>query len=208
MIQETFIVISLALGAYVLGSVPTAYILVRWMEGEDIRDVGSRNVGALNAYNRTGAWAGLLVLVVDTAKGVLAVAAPRLLGVDASVLFITTPLVVAGHNWPVFLNFRGGKGAAAIFGISLVIVPWLTVITAAPSILVMLLLRNVVLGAAFGFILLNTLLWVTGQGAEQVGLCLLLTLLVTGTYVLNVRDHIFTSIKARRWRQLFLALAG
>ena len=208
MIQETFIVISLALGAYVLGSVPTAYILVRWMEGEDIRDVGSRNVGALNAYNRTGAWAGLLVLVVDTAKGVLAVAAPRLLGVDASVLFITTPLVVAGHNWPVFLNFRGGKGAAAIFGISLVIVPWLTVITAAPSILVMLLLRNVVLGAAFGFILLNTLLWVTGQGAEQVGLCLLLTLLVTGTYVLNVRDHIFTPIKARRWRQLFLDLAG
>ena len=207
MIQETFIVISLALGAYVLGSVPTAYILVRWMEGEDIRDFGSRNVGALNAYNRTGAWAGLLVLVVDTAKGVLAVAAPRLLGVDASVLFITTPLVVAGHNWPVFLNFRGGKGAAAIFGISLVIVPWLTVITAAPSILVMLLLRNVVLGAAFGFILLNTLLWVTGQGAEQVGLCLLLTLLVTGTYVLNVRDHIFTSIKARRWRQLFLDLA-
>ena len=208
MIQETFIVISLALGAYVVGSVPTAYILVRWMEGEDIRDFGSRNVGALNAYNRTGAWAGLLVLVVDTAKGVLAVAAPRLLGVDASVLFITTPLVVAGHNWPVFLNFRGGKGAAAIFGISLVIVPWLTVITAAPSILVMLLLRNVVLGAAFGFILLNTLLWVTGQGAEQLGLCLLLTLLVTGTYVLNVRDHIFTSIKARRWRQLFLDLAG
>ena len=208
MIQETFIVISLALGAYVLGSVPTAYILVRWMEGEDIRDFGSRNVGALNAYNRTGAWAGLLVLVVDTAKGVLAVAAPRLLGVDPWVLFITTPLVVAGHNWPVFLNFRGGKGAAAIFGISLVIVPWLTVITAAPSILVMLLLRNVVLGAAFGFVLLNTLLWVTGQGAEQVGLCLLLTLLVTGTYVLNVRDHIFTSIKARRWRQLFLDLAG
>ena len=208
MIQETFIVISLALGAYVLGSVPTAYILVRWMEGEDIRDFGSRNVGALNAYNRTGVWAGLLVLLVDTAKGVLAVAAPRLLGVDPWVLFITTSLVVAGHNWPVFLNFRGGKGAAAIFGISLVIVPWLTVITVGPSILVMLLLRNVVLGAALGFILLNTLLWVTGQGAEQVGLCLLLTLLVTGTYVLNVRDHILTSIKAQRWRRLFLDLAG
>ena len=208
MIQETFIVISLALGAYVVGSVPTAYILVRWMEGEDIRDFGSRNVGALNAYNRTGAWAGLLVLLVDTAKGVLAVASPQLLGVDPWVLFITTPLVGAGHNWPVFLNFRGGKGAAAIFGISLVIAPWLTIITAGPSILVMLLLRNVVLGAAFGFILLNTLLWVTGQGAEQVGLCLLLTLLVTGTYVLNVRDHIFASINARRWRQLFLDLAG
>ncbi len=109
MIQETFIVISLALGAYVVGSVPTAYILVRWMGREDIRDVGSRNVGALNAYNRTGAWAGLLVLFMDTAKGVLAVAAPRLLGVDPWVFFITNPLVVVGHNWPVFLNFRGAR---------------------------------------------------------------------------------------------------
>ena len=208
MIPELIAVISLALTAYVLGSVPTAYIVVRAVNGEDIRDVGSHNVGALNAYRRVGAWAGLTVLLVDAAKGVLAVTVPRLLGIDDWALFITTPLVVAGHNWSVFLNFRGGKGAAAIFGISLVIVPWLTVITAGPSILVMLLLRNVVLGAAFGFILLNILLWVTGQGAEQVGLCLLLTLLVTGTYVLNVRDQILSNIKARQWRALFLELAG
>ena len=200
--------IALAVGAYVLGSVPTGYILVRLVKGEDIRDVGSRNVGALNTYRQVGAWAGLTVLMVDTAKGVLAVAAPRLVGVDEWALFITTPLVVAGHNWPVFLGFRGGKGAASIFGISLVIVPWLTVITAGPSILVMLLLRNVVLGAAFGFILLNVLLWVTGQGAQQVGLCLLLTALVTGTYLINERGHIINSIKTRQWRELFLELAG
>jgi len=208
LIPELISIISLALSAYVIGSIPTAYIVVRAVKGEDIREVGSHNVGALNAYRRVGPAAGLAVLVVDAAKGVLAVTAPRLLGIDDWALFITTPLVVAGHNWPVFLNFRGGKGAAAIFGISLVIVPWLTVITAGPSILVMLLLRNVVLGAAFGFILLNILLWVTGQGAEQVGLCLLLTLLVTGTYVLNVREHILSSIKARQWRELFLELAG
>ena len=208
MIPELIAVISLALAAHVLGSVPTAYIVARVVNGEDIRDVGSHNVGALNAYRRVGAWAGLTVLLVDAAKGVLAVTVPRLLGIDDWALFITTPLVVAGHNWPVFLNFRGGKGAAAIFGISLVIVPWLTVIIAGLSILVMLLLRNVVLGAAFGFMLLNILLWVTGQGAEQVGLCLLLTLLVTGTYVLNVRDQILSNIKARQWRALFLELAG
>jgi len=108
----------------------------------------------------------------------------------------------------VFLNFKGGKGAAAIFGISLVIVPWLTVITAGPSILVMLLLRNVVLGAAFGFALLNILLWVTGQGSQQLGLCLLLTLLVTATYLINIREHVLSSIKARQWRELFLHMAG
>ena len=200
--------ISLAVAAYVLGSVPTAYILVKAINGQDVRSLGSHNVGALNTYRSVGAPAGLTVLLVDMAKGVLAVAAPRLLGQDDWVLFITTPLVVAGHNWPVFLHFRGGKGAAAIVGISLVIAPWLTVITAGPSVVVMILLKNVVLGAALGFVLLNMLLWLTGQDAEQVALCLLLTLLVTATYMVNVRDHIFSHIKAREWKALFLDLAG
>jgi len=150
LIQETFIVISLALGAYVLGSVPTAYILVRWMEGEDIRDVGSRNVGALNAYNRTGAWAGLLVLVVDTEKGVLAVAAPRLLGVDASVLFITTPLVVAGHNWPVFLQFKGGRGILTALGGLALMVPVAAIFATATFLTVTALSRYISLGSVIG----------------------------------------------------------
>ena len=208
MTAELFAVISLALGAYFLGSIPTAYILVRWVKGQDIRDGGSHNVGALNTYRQAGIPAGIAVLLVDMAKGVLAVVVPRLVGAEDWVLFLTTHLVVAGHNWPVFLNFRGGKGAAAIFGISLVIVPWLTAITAGPSILVMLLLRNVVLGAALGFALLNVLLWVTGQGAQQTGLCLLLTVLVTGTYLINIREHIVSSIKTREWRELFLNMAG
>ncbi|MDA0263763.1 MAG: glycerol-3-phosphate acyltransferase [Chloroflexi bacterium] len=208
LLPEPLIVVVLAIGAYVLGSVPTAYIVVRLLTGGDIRELGSRNVGALNTYRQVGAPVGLAVLLIDTAKGILAVAVPRLTGVDDWALFVTTPLVVAGHNWPVFLNFRGGKGAAAIFGISLVIVPWLTVVTAGPSILVMILLRNVVLGAAFGFAMLNTLLWITGQGAGQVGLCLLLTLLVTGTYLVSVRSHVVSSIKTRQWRALFFELAG
>ena len=208
MTAELFAVISLALGAYFLGSIPTAYILVRWVKGQDIRDGGSHNVGALNTYRQAGIPAGIAVLLVDMAKGVLAVVVPRLVGAEDWVLFLTTHLVVAGHNWPVFLNFRGGKGAAAIFGISMVIVPWLTAITAGPSILVMLLLRNVVLGAALGFALLNVLLWVTGQGAQQTGLCLLLTVLVTGTYLINIREHVVSSIKTREWRELFLNMAG
>jgi len=178
------------------------------VKGEDIREFGSGNVGALNTYRIVGKWAGLTVLLVDTAKGVLAVAVPRLMGIDDWALSFTTPLVVIGHNWPVFLGFRGGKGAAVIFGISLAIVPWLTAITVGPSILVMLLLRNVVLGTAFGFIMLNVLLRVTGQDAQQVTLCLLLTLLVTATYLIAVRKHIISSIRTRQWRKLFFALAG
>ena len=77
MTLEFLAVISLAVGTYVVGSVPTAYLVVRSVRDEDIREVDSRNVGALNAYRQLGTWAGITVLVVDTAKGILAVAAPR-----------------------------------------------------------------------------------------------------------------------------------
>ena len=197
----------LGLGAYLLGSVPTAYILVRLARGIDIRQVGSGNVGALNAYQQVGAWAGILVLLIDAGKGALAVLAPVWAGAPDWAVFLTTPLLVAGHNWPAFLGFRGGKGAAAIFGTSLAVVPLLTLVALGPTVMVMIMVRNVVLGAAFGFVLLNCLLLITQQSADQVALCISLTMLVTATYMVSIREHIGTSIKARQWRELFTGLA-
>ena len=197
----------LGLGAYLLGSVPTAYILVYLVKGVDIRRVGTGNVGALNTFKQVGPWGGMLVLAVDGGKGALASLVPQWAGVPEWTIFLTTPLLVAGHNWPVFLGFRGGKGAAAIFGISLAVVPVLTLIVVVPTVLMMALLRNVVLGAAFGFILLNSLLLATEQGADQVALCGSLTLVVTATYLISAREHITNSIKGRQWRQLFTGLA-
>ena len=197
----------LGLGAYLLGSIPTAYILVYLIKGIDIRQVGTGNVGALNTFQQVGPWGGLLVLAVDAGKGALASLAPQWTGVPEWTVFLTAPLVVAGHNWPVFLGFRGGKGAAAIFGISLAVVPVLTLIVVGPTVLMVTLLRNVVLGAAFGFILLNSLLVATEQSADQVALCGGLTLAVTGTYVISARQHITNSIRHRQWRKLFTGLA-
>jgi len=200
---DVVVVALLGVAIYLAGSVPTAYILVRLVKGVDLRKTGSKNVGALNTYQQLGAWAGLLVLVVDAAKGALAVGVPIWAGVPDWALYITTPLVVAGHNWPVFLGFRGGKGAAAILGMSLALVPWLTLMALLAAALVALLLRNVVLGAAFGFVLLNTLLVVTGQGPPTVAICILLTVLVTATYLFAIREHVADSIRTRRWRHLF-----
>ena len=197
----------LGLGAYLLGSIPTAYILVYLAKGTDIRQVGTGNVGALNTFQQVGPWGGLLVLAVDGGKGALASLVPQWAGAPEWTVFLTSPLVLAGHNWPVFLGFQGGKGAAAIFGISLAVVPVLTLIVVGPTVLMMALLRNVVLGAAFGFILLNSLLVATEQSADQVALCGGLTLVVTATYVISAREHITNSIRHRQWRQLFSGLA-
>lgn len=199
--------ILLGLGAYSLGSFPAAYILVHLARGIDLREVGTGNVGALNAFHQIGWWGGLLVLAVDAAKGALSVLVPDWVGAPDWTIFLSSALVIAGHNWPVFLGFRGGKGAAAIFGISLVVAPALTLITLVAVVLIVLLIRNVVWGAAFGFVLLNALLLATQQDADEVALCGSLTLLVTVTYVVGNREHITRSIKARHWRELITGLA-
>ncbi|MFQ6029992.1 MAG: glycerol-3-phosphate acyltransferase, partial [Dehalococcoidia bacterium] len=168
----------LGLAAYLLGSIPTAYLLARWTRGIDIRRVGSKNVGALNALHQVGTFGGLAVLAVDTAKGALAVLVPVLLGAPVWTCYLTGVLVVAGHNWSVFLRFGGGKGAATILGISLVILPQLTLIALALTLLLILLTRNVVIGVGVGFILVNALAVATGQAPDQVALCILLSLMV------------------------------
>ena len=202
-----FITLALGLGAYLLGSVPTAYIMVRLVTGHDIRRLGSRNVGALNTYQQVGTWRAMPVLIVDAGKGMLAVLVPIWLGAPHWTVLVTTTLVVAGHNWPVFLGFRGGKGAAAIFGVSLALVPVLTLITLAPVVLIVLAVRNVVLGVAFGFLMLNILLLVSGRDAEQVALCIFLTLMVSVTYLVSIWNHVVQSIKDHRWKELFNGLA-
>ena len=199
--------LSLGLGAYLLGSIPSAYLLVHRLKGEDIRHLGTRNVGALNTYFQIGLYGALAVLLADTAKGVLAVFVPAWLGAPAWTVYLTTLLVVVGHNWPVFLKFRGGKGAASILGVSLALVPLLTLLAMVPAVLLIVLTRNVVIGAAFGFVFLNSLLVITGQSADQIALCVSLTLVVTVTYVVSIRAHVSGSIKSRRWKELFTGLA-
>ena len=83
----------------------------------------------------------------------------------------------------------------------------LVLITLAVVTLIVLVIRNVVLGVACGFIMLNTLLLVTGQDAEQVVLCIFLTLVVIVTYLIGSRDHVTNSIRDHRWKALFTGLA-
>ena len=83
----------------------------------------------------------------------------------------------------------------------------LVLITLAVVALIVLVIRNIALGVALGFIMLNTLLRVTGQDAEQVVLCIFLTLVVTVTYLIGSRDHVTNSIRDHRWKELFTGLA-
>lgn len=112
--------------SYIIGSIPTAYIFGRILRGIDIRKFGSGNVGATNALRVLGRGPGIIVLVLDILKGFLPVI---LLGslVVAKVAYISEEILliilglscICGHNWTIFLRFRGGKGIATSFGVLL-----------------------------------------------------------------------------------------
>ena len=201
--MEWFLATMLALVAYLVGSVPTAYIVVRLKQGADIRDLGSRNVGALNTFHQAGVARAAVVLVVDMAKGVLAILLPNWVGAPEWAIYVAAIAVLVGHNWPVFLRFRGGKGAATIFGISLVMLPYPTIIAVIPAIIIIALTKNVVIGLGVGFILVNALAVITRQGAGPIALCIFLSVMVLVTYGVGIRSQIFNAIKTRRFRGVF-----
>lgn len=105
------------LGGYLIGSVPIGYVLVRWRSRVDLRSAGSGNVGALNAGVVTGSKGmGILVGVLDGVKGAVAVWAAGFLGNDFWVTAAALLGSVLGHNYPVWLRFKGGRGLATACG--------------------------------------------------------------------------------------------
>jgi acyl phosphate:glycerol-3-phosphate acyltransferase len=110
--------------AYLLGSLPTAFIVGKLRKGIDIRQVGSHNMGAMNTFYNVGFWWGMLTLVVDIGKGVFGVVIARWLNTGEYIDLAAGLMVLVGHNFPVFLKFKGGKGGASMIGVLIVIMPW------------------------------------------------------------------------------------
>lgn len=102
--------------AYLLGSISFSYVIVRVLKGVDIRTIGSGNAGATNVLRACGMAPALLALVLDIGKGLAAVLVARWMGASTPVLGAVGLAAVAGHMYPVFLGFRGGKGVATAAG--------------------------------------------------------------------------------------------
>ena len=122
------IVIAIVIG-YLLGSIPSAYLAGRLRKGIDIREVGSKNMGAMNVYYEVGLMEAVLVTLVDLGKGIGAILLVRWLSGNPLIspfdllTGLTGAAAVMGHVFPVFLKFRGGKGGATAIGILLFFMP-------------------------------------------------------------------------------------
>ncbi|WP_319370362.1 glycerol-3-phosphate 1-O-acyltransferase PlsY [uncultured Ilyobacter sp.] len=115
--------------AYVLGSIPTGVIIGKKMKGVDIREHGSKNSGATNAYRVLGARYGIMVLIADAAKGFFPVMFADFAGVEGTFLILVGLITIMGHSLSIFLNFKGGKGVATSLGVFLYLVPQVMLVT-------------------------------------------------------------------------------
>jgi len=118
----------LTLGAYLLGSVPAAYLAGRWSRGIDIRQYGDGNVGTTNLMRLTSKSVAIPVFIFDLGKGALMVWIAQRLGLDTTQQVTVGVAAVIGHNWPVFLRFNGGRGIFTSLGVISVLVPWIGLI--------------------------------------------------------------------------------
>ncbi|OGO31541.1 MAG: hypothetical protein A2Z29_10720 [Chloroflexi bacterium RBG_16_56_11] len=171
---------------YLLGSVPTAYIAGRVVRGKDIRLIGDRNAGAANAYRELGPLAGITVGLLDAAKGILAILIARAGDMPQAVVLLAGLATVIGHNWPVFLGFRGGRGVSTTLGIMLVLVTLPLLILALPTLLILFVRKNVTPAMAFLFIALPLVEWWRGVPPLLIAYGVLLPALVGITHFFRV----------------------
>lgn len=139
--------------AYLLGAIPCSYLVSRWA-GRDLRTLGDGNIGAHNVMRHVGRGWGWLALVLDAAKGALAVLIVRYAAGPGWLPVIAGWLAALGHNYPLWLRFRGGKGLATSLGVALALFPGLTWLIVGGAALLLLLTRNLAFsGVALGLAL-------------------------------------------------------
>jgi len=153
------------LTGYLLGSIPTAYLVTRYAIGKDIRHIGGGNVGGLNTFREVGFLPAAIVAIVDLSKGAAAVSlAYWVFNLDTPFVLLAGLASVIGHNWMLFLKFSGGKGMAPTFGSLAVLMPLygypegliiLTVVMLIPFVIT----RNIALTMGIGLVALPFITW-------------------------------------------------
>jgi glycerol-3-phosphate acyltransferase PlsY len=137
--------------AYLLGAIPFGYLLVRWKTGKDVRSAGSGNIGATNVLRTSGRAAGIATLLFDILKGYLAVwIAGRVTGNEPYWMSAAALAVMAGHAFPVFLRFQGGKAVATFIGAFLYLAPAAVAAVTVVFVVMVIWTRTISMGSISG----------------------------------------------------------
>lgn len=181
--------------SYLLGSVPTAYVAGRLTAGGDIRHMGDKNAGAANAYRELSPRAGVIVGIIDAAKGSMVILIAQAVSMSQPIVLLAGTAAVIGHNWPVFLGFRGGRGVSTTIGILFVLVKLPMLILTLPALLILIWRRNVTPSMAFLFIILPFVDWWMKVSPLLIGYGVALPVLVGITTFFRNRTRALKQLK-------------
>src|SRR5215510_259564 len=153
--KQIFVVIV----AYLIGSIPFGYLIVRGKIGADIRQTGSGGTGATNVSRRAGKFAGVVTLVLDALKGSAAVLIAARLSQSDWIVAAAAIAVLVGHIFPVWLGFRGGKGVATGAGVFLVLAPFALLCAGVLFLAIVFFTRYVSLGSMIAAATIPLFVW-------------------------------------------------
>lgn len=176
---------------YFIGCIQSAYVVGKLVGNIDIREHGSGNAGSTNVLRVLGVKAGALTFLGDILKSVLAVVLCRLIFKTEDTIMITVYAglgVVLGHNWPVFLKFKGGKGVASTIGVILAVFDWrIIVISYFIGIVTILITKYVSVGSILFSISLPLLFLIFGYTIEAILIASLFMLLIIYKHIPNIK---------------------
>ena len=139
--------------AYLLGSISWGYMLLQWKMGVDIREYGSGRTGMANVLRTGGVKSAAVVLTLDIAKGVIVVVVARVV-IGTTAAEVTAALIaLVGHNWPVFLQFKGGRGILTALGCLAMMVPVAAILATATFLAITAWSRYISLGSVIGVVI-------------------------------------------------------
>jgi len=176
----------LVTGAFLIGSIPCGVLVAR-VQGIDLKKVGSGNIGATNVLRTTGKWPALLTLAGDMMKGVIPVAAVRYFVNDLAMEGVIGLSAILGHNFSVFLRFRGGKGVATSIGVLLVFSPKAALVTVIIWLAVLFFTRYSSLGAIVAFGALPFTVYGVDYGREKLTISLMMSALLMLRHADNIK---------------------
>ncbi len=172
--------------SYVLGSVPFGVVFTR-ARGIDLRSVGSGNIGATNVLRAAGKGTALMTLFGDILKGSAAVALARVLELGPLYEGLAGIAAVVGHDFSVFLRFRGGKGVATSIGMVLIYAPQAGILTVVLWLFTVLITKYSSLGAIVSFALLPVVMLLQGQAAQKVLVAVIVSSLLLVRHAGNIK---------------------
>jgi acyl phosphate:glycerol-3-phosphate acyltransferase len=194
--------------SYLIGSIPWGLWLGRVFKDLDIREYGSRNIGATNAWRVLGPKLGVTVLVLDVLKGAIPVVVlPALLGIRApssAVELLIGAAAILGHVFPAFLQFRGGKGVATALGVFLAIAPAPMIVTLLVGVIIIARWGYVSAASVSGAVLFPLLLWVFGEGPLVLLVSAVFALVIIVRHRANIH-RIAEGAESRIWNCRFSA---